>query len=68
MFRVMQCPFDYGRRLALEDGSSWQVRIDTLSPPWHHLDDPAHGVNSSQRRRAKLARKVKPAAPSFASR
>jgi len=28
----MQCQFEYGRRLALEDGSSWQVRIDTLSP------------------------------------
>jgi hypothetical protein len=28
----MQCQYEYGRRLALEDGSSWQVRIDTLSP------------------------------------
>ena len=28
----MQCQFEYGRRLALQDGSSWQVRIDTLSP------------------------------------
>jgi hypothetical protein len=28
----MQCQFEYGRRLALEDGSNWQVRIDTLSP------------------------------------
>jgi len=28
----MQCQYEFGKRLALQDGSSWQVRIDTLSP------------------------------------
>jgi hypothetical protein len=28
----MQCQFEFGRRLAMQDESPWQQRVDSLSP------------------------------------